>query len=98
MRLLKLLIPALLVLIISVSGYSADVTLDKRIIVTKILVMENNVVKVSTVTRYRKKAGDQQRVAEIKDYHLLRPAMGGNPQDDISGETARVQAVCNAIW
>ena len=72
--------------------------LTKEIIVDKIEVLELGQVQVRTATRVLE---DGTELSSSFDRHVLEPstkASGSWADTDISGETARVQAICNATW
>lgn len=75
-----------------------QVTLNRETIVSGILIMEDNTVKVSTTVRYMEKTGSKKRVAEKIDYHILRPATQDSPADDITNEDQKVKDIISVIW
>ena len=72
--------------------------LTKEIVADKIEVLENGLIQVRAVTRVME---DGTELGSSFHSHLLVPSdkSSGSWEDtDISGEDAKVQAVCNAIW
>ena len=63
--------------------------LEKVTLVDKVEVLENGCVQVRTATRIL-----EDGVVLSSSYHRHVIAQG----DDISGEDAKVQAICNALW
>jgi len=63
--------------------------LEKQLIIDKIEVVEGDVVQVRQLTKITENG---ETISE--SYH--RWAL--NKGDDISGQEAKVQAVCNAVW
>tara|TARA_R110002051_G_scaffold224191_1_gene287359 strand:+ start:505 stop:822 length:318 start_codon:yes stop_codon:yes gene_type:complete len=84
--------------------------LTKETIVDKIEVIESGIVQVRTATRvledgvqiseayHRHTVNPSERSGEIRDAdrNITTPATWGDT--DISGEDARVQAICTATW
>ena len=72
--------------------------LTKEIIVDKIEVLELGNVQVRAVTRVME---DGTELGSSFHRHLLVPSdksSGSWADTDISGEDAKVQAICNAVW
>ena len=72
--------------------------LTKETVVDKIEVLEMGQVQVRTATRVKE---DGTVLSTSFQRHVLDPSVktGDTWGDkDISGETARVQAICNATW
>ena len=72
--------------------------LTKETIVDKIEVLESGVVQVRTATRVLE---DGVQLSSSFHRHFLEPSTkdsGSWADTDISGEDARVQAICNATW
>ena len=72
--------------------------LTKEIVVDKIEVLEKGTVQVRAVTRVME---DGTELGSSFLRHLLVPSdkSSGSWEDtDISGEDAKVQAVCDAVW
>ena len=72
--------------------------LTKEIIVDKIEVLELGQVQVRTATRVLE---DGTELSSSFHRHVLEPSTktdAGWGDTDISGEDARVQAICNATW
>jgi hypothetical protein len=69
--------------------------LSKEKKVVGIAIMEDNSVKVST--KMIVKDGDEF-IAEKKDYYVLQKLDSEGESNDISGEDAKVQSVCNIAW
>ena len=72
--------------------------LTKEIVVDKIEVMEAGQVQVRTATRVLE---DGVQLSQSFHRHVLQPSTktGGTWGDtDISGETAKVQAIATATW
>jgi len=72
--------------------------LTKEIIVDKIEVLEMGQVQVREATRIKE---DGVQLSQAYSRHVVVPSVktGGSWGDtDISGEDARVQAICNATW
>ena len=72
--------------------------LTKETVVDKIEVLEMGQVQVRTATRVLE---DGTQLSSSFHRHVLVPSdkSSGSWEDtDISGEDAKVQAVCNAIW
>ena len=72
--------------------------LTKEIVVDKIEVLERGTVQVRAVTRIKE---DGISLSSSFQRHLLVPSdkSSGSWEDtDISGEDAKVQAICNAVW
>ena len=72
--------------------------LTKETVVDKIEVLEMGQVQVRTATRVKE---DGAILSSAFQRHVLDPSVkkGDTWGDiDISGETARVQAICNATW
>ena len=70
----------------------------KEIIVDKIEVLEMGQVQVRTATRVLE---DGTQLSQSYHRHVVEPstkASGSWVDTDISGEDARVQAICNATW
>jgi len=63
--------------------------LEKQLIIDKIEVVESNAVQVRQVVRI---VEDSKTLSESYNRWVL------NKGDDISGQDAKVQAVCNAVW
>jgi hypothetical protein len=63
--------------------------LEKQITIDKIEVVENDIVQVRQATSILE---DGKELS--KSYHRWTLNKG----DDISGQDAKVQAVCNAVW
>ena len=72
--------------------------LTKEIIVDKIEVLELGQVQVRTATRVLE---DGTQLSSSFHRHVVVPSVktdGSWGDTDISGEDARVQAICNATW
>jgi len=72
--------------------------LTKETIVDKIEVLEMGQVQVRTATRVKE---DGVQLSSSFHRHVVEPstkASGSWADTDISGEDARVQAICNATW
>ena len=72
--------------------------LTKEIVVDKIEVLEKGQVQVRTATRIKE---DGTQLSQAYSRHLVMPSTktdGSWADTDISGEDARVQAICNATW
>ena len=72
--------------------------LTKETIVDKIEVIESGIVQVRTTTRVKE---DGVELSSSFQRHFLEPSTkdsGSWADTDISGEDARVQAICNATW
>jgi hypothetical protein len=72
--------------------------LTKETVVDKIEVLEKGQVQVRTATRIKE---DGTQLSQAYSRHLVVPstkADGSWGDTDISGEDARVQAICNATW
>jgi len=72
--------------------------LTKETVVDKIEVMEMGQVQVRTATRILE---DGTQLSQSYDRHAVLPSdksSGSWADTDISGEDARVQAICNATW
>jgi hypothetical protein len=72
--------------------------LTKETIVDKIEVLEMGQVQVRAVTRIKE---DGVQISSSFHRHVVDPstkASGSWADTDISGEDARVQAICNATW
>ncbi len=72
--------------------------LTKETVVDKIEVLEKGQVQVRTATRVKE---DGVQLSQAYSRHVLAPSTktGDTWGDtDISGEDARVQAICNATW
>ena len=72
--------------------------LTKETVVDKIEVMEMGQVQVRTATRVLE---DGKQLSQAYSRHLVMPSTktdGSWADTDISGEDARVQAICNATW
>ena len=72
--------------------------LSKVTVVDKIEVLEKGQVQVRTATRVLE---DGVQLSQAYSRHILVPstkASGSWADTDISGEDARVQAICNATW
>ena len=72
--------------------------LTKEIIVDKIEVLEMGQVQVRTATRIKE---DGVQLSSSFHRHVIVPstkASGSWADTDISGEDAKVQAICNAVW
>ena len=72
--------------------------ITKEIIADKIETLESGVVQIRTATVIKE---DGTELTRTFHRHLLTPSTKtgdtwGNT--DISGEEARVQAICNAVW
>ena len=70
----------------------------KEVVADKIETLENGVVQVRTATIIKE---DGNELTRTFHRHVLSPSIktGGVWGDtDISGEEARVQAICNAVW
>jgi len=63
--------------------------LEKQTAVDQITAIENGNVQVRTTTRI---VEDGEVLSTTYHRHVLQKG------DDISGENAKVQAVCNAVW
>jgi hypothetical protein len=72
--------------------------LTKEIVVDKIEVMEMGQVQVRTATRVLE---DGVQLSSSYNRHVVDPSRNNDDgwvDTDISGEDARVQAICNATW
>ena len=72
--------------------------LTKETVVDKIEVLEKGQVQVRTATRVLE---DGTELSSSFHRHVLEPSTktdAGWGDTDISGEDARVQAICNATW
>jgi len=72
--------------------------LTKETVIDKIEVLEMGQVQVRTATRVME---DGVELSSSFHRHVLEPstkASGSWADTDISGENARVQAICNATW
>tara|TARA_R100000656_G_C3930965_1_gene124817 strand:+ start:426 stop:695 length:270 start_codon:yes stop_codon:yes gene_type:complete len=72
--------------------------ITKEIIADKIETLESGVVQIRTATVIKE---DGTELTRTFHRHLLTPSTktGGSwGNTDISGEDARVQAICNAVW
>ena len=72
--------------------------LTKETIVDKIEVLELGQVQVRTATRVLE---DGTQLSQSYHRHVVEPSVktdGSWGDTDISGEDARVQAICNATW
>ena len=72
--------------------------LTKEIVVDKIEVLEKGQVQVRTTTRVLE---DGVALSQAYSRHFLEPSTkdsGSWADTDISGEDARVQAICTATW
>ena len=72
--------------------------LTKETVVDKIEVLEMGQVQVRTATRVKE---DGTVLSTSFHRHVVEPstkASGSWADTDISGEDARVQAICNATW
>jgi len=72
--------------------------LTKETVVDKIEVLEKGQVQVRTATRVLE---DGVQLSQSFHRHVVVPstkASGSWADTDISGEDARVQAICNATW
>ena len=72
--------------------------LTKETVVDKIEVLEQGQVQVRTATRVLE---DGTQLSQSFHRHVVEPstkASGSWADTDISGETARVQAIANAVW
>ena len=72
--------------------------LTKEIVVDKIEVLEKGQVQVRTATRVLE---DGTQLSQSFHRHVLAPSVKSGDtwgDTDISGEDARVQAICNATW
>ena len=72
--------------------------LTKETVVDKIEVLEKGQVQVRTATRVME---DGVQLSQSFHRHVVVPstkASGSWADTDISGEDARVQAICNATW
>ena len=72
--------------------------ITKTTVADKIETLENGIVQVRTATVIKE---DGVELTRSFHRHLLRPSTktGDTWGDtDISGEEARVQAICNAVW
>ena len=70
----------------------------KETIEDKIETLENGAIQVRTATVIKE---DGVELTRSYHRHVLQPSVkeDGSWQDtDISGEAARVQAICNAVW
>ena len=83
------------------SGFQArrkKMAITKTTVADKIETLENGIVQVRTATVIKE---DGTELTRSFHRHLLTPSTktGDTWGDtDISGEDARVQAVCNAVW
>ena len=72
--------------------------LTKETVVDKIEVLEYGQVQVRTATRVLE---DGVQLSQSFHRHVVHPSTkdsGSWADTDISGESARVQAICNATW
>jgi hypothetical protein len=72
--------------------------LTKETVVDKIEVLELGQVQVRTATRVLE---DGTQLSQSYHRHVVEPSVktdGSWGDTDISGEDARVQAICNATW
>jgi len=72
--------------------------ITKEIVVDKIEVLEMGEVQVRAITRIKE---DGVQLGTSYHRHVVEPstkASGSWADTDISGEDARVQAICNATW
>ena len=74
--------------------------LTKETVVDKIEVLENGTIQVRTATRVLE---DGVQLSQAFHRHVVNPSIkSGDPltwgDTDISGEDARVQAICTATW
>ena len=72
--------------------------ITKEIVVDKIEVLEMGSVQVRTATKI---VEDGNELSRNFHRHVLEPSVknGDTWEDtDISGEDAKVQAICNAVW
>ena len=72
--------------------------LTKETVVDKIEVLEMGQVQVRTATRVME---DGVQLSSSFHRHIVAPSVkisGSWTDTDISGEDARVQAICNATW
>lgn len=63
--------------------------INKEVVIDKIEVLENNAVSIRQATKIIENGQEISR-----SYHRSSFA----PGQDISGQDARVQAICNAVW
>ena len=75
----------------------------KETIADKIETLENGAIQVRTATILKEGTASAGYTELTRSYHrhVLQPSVkdSGSWQDtDISGEDARVQAICNAVW
>ena len=72
--------------------------ITKEIVVDKIEVLEMGEVQVRAITRIKE---DGVQLGQSYHRHVVEPSTkesGSWADTDISGEAARVQAICNATW
>ena len=72
--------------------------LTKEIVIDKIEVLERGTLQVRAATRIME---DGTELGSSFHRHLLVPSdksSGSWADTDISGEDAKVQAICNAVW
>ena len=72
--------------------------ITKEIVVDKIEVLEMGEVQVRAITRIKE---DGVQLGQSYHRHVVEPSTkesGSWADTDISGEDARVQAICNATW
>jgi hypothetical protein len=72
--------------------------ITKEIVADKIETLENGIVQVRVATVIKE---DGVELTRSFHRHVLAPSnksSGSWADTDISGEDARVQAVCNAVW
>tara|TARA_R100001530_G_scaffold49929_1_gene37279 strand:- start:66 stop:377 length:312 start_codon:yes stop_codon:yes gene_type:complete len=84
--------------------------LTKETVVDRIEVLEMGQVQVRTVTRvledgvqlsqsyHRHTIAPSEKTGEVRDENSILITEGTWGDTDISGEDARVQAICNATW
>ena len=72
--------------------------ITKELVIDKIEVLEKGQVQVRTATRIME---DGAQLSQSYSRHILVPSTkvsGSWADTDISGEDARVQAICTATW
>ena len=72
--------------------------ITKETVVDKIEVLEMNQVQIRTATVVKE---DNTELNRSFNRHVLTPSIKNNDtweDTDISGEDAKVQAICNAVW
>ena len=72
--------------------------ITKETVVDKIEVLEMNQVQIRTATVVKE---DNTELNRSFNRHVLTPSVKNNDtweDTDISGEDAKVQAICNAVW